>query len=418
MNEENGESRSEEFYTDFIESAKKMISGENAAENGETSSGHVVDDEEDDDDVKIADFSSGIDGASSTESKRQKTICFDKIPASEGVFLKSVMAYSSNDIKNKKKKKSARPLGFFGLMRILIFCVCIGVFAWSVMKIVQSQIDSNIAAKTKEKAEEIMNQKPEDGSGSIDLQNDKKISELISLIADEPDPETPVKDNVKEIATDYIAQKYGEELANDYRALQQNVLALQEKNPETFAYIRIADAGIRYPVMLRNSDTKNEYYLHHDFDHNTIKSGAIFADYKVDPNYDKNRNVVIYGHCMTDGSMFRPIKYLFDDKEHRQELSEQWEIELITAKGIYIYKIFSGYRSEGNRFIQNIKKSTCSDNDFEKFLTELKQRSYFKNDLKYDGKSRIVTLSTCTNVKDKPDERYVLHGLLTSVITF
>ncbi|MBQ7646650.1 MAG: class B sortase [Clostridia bacterium] len=404
----------DEAYPDFLESAKQMISDDgNKTENNACDT-----EEEDDDDVKIADFSSGSEPASSAGQKKGKTIFFDKVTSSEGVFLKSVMAYSSTDIKSKKQKKTSRPIGFIGVMRLLIFCVCIGVFAWSVMKIVQSQIDVGIAAKTKEKAENIMNEKTDDGSGAIDLNSDKRLSDLISLVADDPGEDNQSEGNIVEIHTDKIAEKYGEELANDYRALQQNILKLQEQNPETFAYIRIANAGIRYPVMLRNSDSKNEYYLRHDFYHTEIKSGSIFADYKVDPDYDKNRNVVIYGHCMTDGSMFRPIKWLFDDKENRQALSEQWEIEIITSKSIYIYKIFSGYRSEGNRFIQNIKRSTCSDNDFERFLSELKQRSFFKNDLEYDGKSRIVTLSTCTNVKDKPDERYVIHGILTSVITF
>jgi len=58
--------------------------------------------------------------------------------------------------------------------------------------------------------------------------------------------------------------------------------------------------GDEYPVV---KGTNNSFYLNHCFDKSNNSAGWIFADYrnKFD-NTDKN--IVIYGHNMRDGSMF------------------------------------------------------------------------------------------------------------------
>ena len=58
--------------------------------------------------------------------------------------------------------------------------------------------------------------------------------------------------------------------------------------------------GDEYPVV---KGTNNSFYLNHSFDKSNNSAGWIFADYrnKFD-NTDKN--IVIYGHNMRDGSMF------------------------------------------------------------------------------------------------------------------
>ena len=58
--------------------------------------------------------------------------------------------------------------------------------------------------------------------------------------------------------------------------------------------------GDEYPVV---KGTNNSFYLNHCFDKSNNSAGWSFADYRNKfENTDKN--IVIYGHNMRDGSMF------------------------------------------------------------------------------------------------------------------
>ena len=53
-----------------------------------------------------------------------------------------------------------------------------------------------------------------------------------------------------------------------------------------------------------------------------------------------------------------------------------------------------------------------SDEAFEKYIEVCRGASNYAVDVQVDAQSRIVTLSTCTNVRD--DERFVIQGVLTA----
>lgn len=63
-------------------------------------------------------------------------------------------------------------------------------------------------------------------------------------------------------------------------------------------WININDTPIDYPIMKGND---NEFYLTRDFNKEYLTSGSIFMDYRNEGFQD--RNTVIYGHHMRDGSM-------------------------------------------------------------------------------------------------------------------
>ena len=83
---------------------------------------------------------------------------------------------------------------------------------------------------------------------------------------------------------------------------------------------------------------------------------------------------------------------------------------------VYIYSVFSGYKSGGARFIHNVNTRECTQSMFYDFLAEIKEKSLLKQELEFNEKSKIATLVTCTNAPGKPDERWVLHCLLTEIV--
>lgn len=157
--------------------------------------------------------------------------------------------------------------------------------------------------------------------------------------------------------------------------------------------------GDEYPVV---KGTNNSFYLNHCFDKSNNSAGWIFADYrnKFD-NTDKN--IVIYGHNIRDGSMFGSMLNILNAKWYENE--ENTNITLYTENEKCMYKVFSIYKIENEDYY--IKTEFKNDNEFEDFIKTLKKRSikHFNVDVSKDD--NILTLSTCAN---NNKYRVVLHA--------
>ena len=131
-------------------------------------------------------------------------------------------------------------------------------------------------------------------------------------------------------------------------------------NEDTKGWIKYNNDKINYPIVQSND---NSYYLKKSFDGKTNQSGTIFMDYRNKSFNDKN--VVIFGHAMTDGSMFGSLKDVFkkgffDNKENNY-------IKVIdTDNQKFTYQIFSYYIIEKEEyyittsFDNDSSLSTCS----------------------------------------------------------
>lgn len=186
--------------------------------------------------------------------------------------------------------------------------------------------------------------------------------------------------------------EYKEEYTIDFNKLK-------EQNKETVAWIKVNNTNIEYPVVKADN---NNFYLNHSFDKSQNSAGWIFADYrnKFD-NTDKN--IIIYGHNMRDGSMFGSLKNILNSDWYENE--ENTNITLYTENEKCIYKVFSIYKIESEDYY--IKTEFSNDNEFEQFVNTIKNRSIKKFDIDVSKEDNILTLSTCAN-----NNRYriVLHA--------
>ena len=79
---------------------------------------------------------------------------------------------------------------------------------------------------------------------------------------------------------------------------------LREKNPDVVAWIQIpALEGLDYPVVIGED---NSYYVNHNWRKEESEEGAIFLDFRNQPDFSQPHNI-LYGHCMKDGTMFQPL---------------------------------------------------------------------------------------------------------------
>jgi len=211
----------------------------------------------------------------------------------------------------------------------------------------------------------------------------------------------------------FTLQRMGEQIIEeefsaekrDIEKKQLNTSKIMDINPDFYAWLRVKHTKIDYPVV---QTTNNWYYLDYTFEGNRNKSGAIFVDYTNDKNILDNRNLVIYGHNMTDNSMFQPLITYYGHNYSVNNFNTG-VIELITLEGTYYYEIFS-VRDEdpSSGYIQT---SFDSDEEFVEFLNAMKERSYFQKDINLDENSKIITLSTCVN-DFTINWRFVVQGVL------
>ena len=198
----------------------------------------------------------------------------------------------------------------------------------------------------------------------IDTRNNKKIIDDINT-----------KLNIEEVRTGKNDIDY------DY---------LVNINSDTVGYIIVEGTSINYPVV---KTINNEYYLKHSFDKSYNSAGWIFMDYRNNNINDKN--IIIYGHNMKDGSMFGKLKLLKKNKESY--------ITYYDNNIKYRYKVFSIYEIEEEDYYL---KTVFNGNEYNNFINTLKNRSLYDYGYTPNNEDNIITLSTCTS----GSKRLVVHA--------
>lgn len=176
-----------------------------------------------------------------------------------------------------------------------------------------------------------------------------------------------------------------------------NEVALKEINYNYKLWLKINNTNINYPVVQGND---NSYYLTHDFKLNENKVGTIFIDYKNEINLDKN--LIIYGHNMKDGSMFYDLMKYKDEEFFKANP----KIIIILNNHKYTYEIFSVYTVKST--YDYIKTTFKSNDDYKSYLDDAKNNSIFKSNIEINSNDKILTLSTCSY--EFNDARTVIHA--------
>lgn len=215
--------------------------------------------------------------------------------------------------------------------------------------------------------------------------------------------------SVKEDDSDYEITD-AETTGEDHKKYYLNYLSLKQQYPDAYSWIRLTGTNIDYPLMY---SAEENYYLYHNYKGQSAKAGSIFTSVKTRADYLSNYNLVTYGHCMSNGTMYRGIKLWFDSKMRKEDAKNMY-IYVYNSDGVYIYKLFSAYRSEDPAFAREI---FYSESDYVDWLRSIYKQSKLSNKFSYNADTRILTMITCTNVVAKPDERYVVHGILVKHIT-
>ena len=112
----------------------------------------------------------------------------------------------------------------------------------------------------------------------------------LSLAEDDPPQEAPVSQETPAASTTAPPR--------------HNLAALQAENPDCVGWLTIPDTTVDYPVVW--TPEKPEHYLRRDFYGTHASGGTPFLDGRNQAQAE-GQNLIVYGHNMLDGSMFKPI---------------------------------------------------------------------------------------------------------------
>ena len=183
--------------------------------------------------------------------------------------------------------------------------------------------------------------------------------------------------------------------------------ALRETGPDIIGWLTLPDTAINYPVTQADD---NEYYLHHLYDGTYNKTGCLFADYENQEDFS-DRNTIIYGHNMRDGSMFATL----NEYDEQSYFDGHPQMYLVTPGGGYVVEIFTAFvakPSESGSGTSPWRLSFKDDGAYTTWLSEMADRSVIETDVTVTSSDKVLTLSTCT---PGGASRFIVMGKLAAV---
>lgn len=197
---------------------------------------------------------------------------------------------------------------------------------------------------------------------------------------------------------------------------------LHAVNSDVIGWIYIPGTDISFP-LLQGED--NNQYLYHSYEKKWIISGSIFIDSRCNSDF-RDRNTVIYGHNMHNGSMFGNLKKYKSEKyaqNHR-------DIYVMKSDGEWNrYEVVAYYQAEvdGATYVlplretgsdsgeidkdREIKTSISTQENFNTLIDTIKSSNVYEAEADIDEEERLITLSTCTQ-DSRNDVRMILAAKL------
>lgn len=191
-----------------------------------------------------------------------------------------------------------------------------------------------------------------------------------------------------------------EQPAEEKKGIRVNFDLLLDINSDVVGWIYLKNSKVSFPVVQGKDNAEYLYWLING-DYNS--AGTPFMDYRNAPDFS-DRNTIIYGHNMNNGTMFADI-HRYTDQAY---FDAHPVIQLLTPNGDYEMEVFAGYITglDANAWQMFFE----SDDEFAAWLETAQEKSLFDSPVVPTVADRVVTLSTCSS--SAMETRFVLVGVL------
>lgn len=192
-----------------------------------------------------------------------------------------------------------------------------------------------------------------------------------------------------------------ESTAETENAILPKYQDLYAQNSDLVGWLTIDAIGVDYPVMQTPGD--NEYYLRRGFDKVYSLAGSLFLDENCRITSPSTANWLIYGHNMSDGSMFGQLDKYVEESFYREHptfefdtLYEemQWQIVAVIrtqvgADDLPYYTFFDA----------------SSERDWQAKYQAVMDLALYDTGVTAQYGDQLLTLSTCGTTSSTTDKR-------------
>ena len=318
-------------------------------------------------------------------------------------FINSLDTLKPDDVVPPHRKRTIKAdFSANKISRLFLVLLCIAIFAYCVSELFTIVSDYG-------KGEDLYEDIKDD---YMSLLNSFTASGVTNMIVSKSDiPMRSYHDVLENGSQIYVPSDDGIDKGVTSAKFQSLLAQLQKwrdtRNKDTYGYIHIPNTKISYP-MVQCED--NDFYLKHGFDGHPLAVGAIFVDFRNKRNIETDRNIIIYGHNMLNGSMFCDATKFVDDPNFFFNTDN--DIEITTFDGQYTFRVFSAYPTD--KYDKYFRTYFASDEEYVSFLIEREAKSlYHRDDISFSKDDIIITLSTC--ILGNENGRYAIHAKLIKV---
>ena len=222
------------------------------------------------------------------------------------------------------------------------------------------------------------------GYYTVDSQRQKQTYETLAedYLLEEPESSLSLADN----SSGESSAAGGTVVTLTTAPPRHNLAALQAENSDCVGWLTIPDTTVDYPVVWTPADP--EHYLRRDFYGNHASGGTPFLDGRNQAQA-KGQNLIVYGHNMLDGSMFKPVlQYLTPNfRQTHQDI-------YLELNGIqYHYQVVAALETN-TRSPMYVYTDLSDTAEMENFRSTLQEETGLEAVPRTEG---YLTLSTCNN---------------------
>lgn len=288
------------------------------------------------------------------------------------------MARREESRRRKTDKKSG---GIGNFISTLVLIIAVGVLVYAGYKLVRIYMDYKVGTDEYAAIEDQI------------VRSDAAQESTEGFEADVMDENNTMGDNWGDTVLDEkTSGKVFEKMENPI-----DFASLEAINSDVIGWIEMEAIDISYPVV---QGTDNNYYLHRTIQKTDNFAGTIFMDFQNHKNFG-DRNSILYGHNMKNGSMFGMLKK-YREQETYDKSPYFW---IYTKDFIYKYEIYSC--AEVDQYSQDYQITFQDRASFEEFLNRTKNQSAIETGIDVEYGDTVITLSTCTG---NDTTRFIVQG--------
>ena len=164
-------------------------------------------------------------------------------------------------------------------------------------------------------------------------------------------------------------------------------------NQDMVGWIEIPGTDVSYPVVQTPEDPN--FYLRRDFtDKQYATCGTIYVRESCDV-FEPSDNVTIYGHNMSNGTMFADL-HGYEDKAFWQSHKEIWFDTLYEYHTYEVFAVFiSSAKLDEGAFPYHLFEDADDQEEFDEFVANCKELSLYDTGITPEFGDKLITLSTC-----------------------